>query len=367
MLLPASIPTKLVCGEGCVTNNTWLFDIGKKAFIVTGRHGAKASGALDDVVSALNALSIAYTVFAEVEANPSLDTAYLGGKLAFASGADFLIAIGGGSAIDAGKAIAAFAANPDIEAEELFESEKRVNASLPIIAIPTTAGTGSEANQYSVLTLGKEKKRTFSARDNYPRLSFLDPRYTYSLSDNTTMSTALDAFAHAIESYLSPRATSESDALSLYAAKAIWDVISETQTGFTAGDRADLIYASCAAGAAISETGTGFPHPLGYSITLHNDIPHGAACAIFEGDYISLNLKTAEGRRRLSVFADHLNTTPKKLAEALPKLSGIKLSLNEDEIEHYVELIASARNYTNSPYVLTKPEMLEIYRSHFLK
>ena len=362
-----NLPVRIVAGANCVKNSSSLLCIGKHALIVTGKNGAKKSGALDDVIEALTANNIGYTVFDEISENPPIETCFKGGQLGAEIGADFVIGIGGGSALDAAKAIAAFAANPKIEPLDIYDTAKRVVPSLPIIAIPTTSGTGSEANPYSVLSLpGGEKKKTFTAPDSWPRVAFLDGRYTYSLSREQTLSTALDAFAHALESYLSPKSTEISTMMAYYASSHIWDVIKDNPAEYTEFMHDRLMCASCAAGIAISITGTGFPHPLGYAITMLDGIPHGAACAVFEGDYIEYNMRSPLGKVKLLEFAEAHETTIEYMAKRLPELSEVNLSFSEDEIAKRVELIADAKNYSNSPYVISKDEMYEIYRKHFL-
>ncbi len=268
--------------------------------------------------------------------------------------------------MDSAKAVAAFAANSSIAPEDLYLPEKRKDPPLPLALVPTTAGTGSEANPYSVLTLpdGRHKK-TYACRGAWARVAFLDPAYTESVGRDSAISTALDAMAHAMESYLSPKANDLSKMLSVYAGRAIWNVLSEYPDTFTPQMRDELAYASCAAGAAISITGTGFPHPLGYSLTLLDGIPHGKACAVFHGDYIEYNRRSPEGAALIYEFAAGIGTTPSLLAEYLPSLAAVRISLTEAEIEEHVALISGAKNYTNSPYVLSDEEKKEIYRKHF--
>ncbi len=362
------MPTRVFFGEGALINNKKALAIGKHAFIVTGARSAKASGALDDVTTALNELGISYTVFDKIRENPPLLTCFEGGKLAAEIGADFVIGIGGGSPLDAAKAIAAFAANQGIEPMDIYDDAKRQNPTLPLVAIPTTAGTGSEVNYYSVLTLPDgERKKTFKAGDAWPRAAFVDPRYTYSLSYDSTISTALDAFAHALESYLSPKSTIFSEQAALFAAKELWDVLSQAPASFTPEMREQLIAAATAAGMAISVAGTGFPHPMGYGITMLDGIPHGKACAVFAGDYIEYNERTEVGKARIVAFAAHIGTTPKLMKALLPGLAAVDLSFTEEEIDRRVKLNSGAGNYANSPYVLSVEEMYDIYRSHFLK
>ncbi len=366
MVFSVNIPTRIFSSRGCVTNNAKEFAIGKNALIVCSKNAARASGALDDVMRALDSVSVSYSIFDKVTANPPLLTAYEGGALASSQKCDFIIGIGGGSAMDAAKAIAAFAANPELDSEDIFTFANIENAPLPIILIPTTAGTGSEANPYSVLSMPDGKRKmTYSNQYSWAQKAFLDPAYTESLSYSNTVSTALDAFAHALESYVSPKADVLSTMLSAYAAKGIWDVLTQMPDEFTAEHRDTLAYASCAAGAAISITGTGFPHPLGYSLTMLRGIPHGRACAVFHGDYIEYNMKTVDGERKITELANIIGTTPRLMVEFLPGLADVNLTLSEDEIVEFVDLVKGAKNYTNSPYVLSAYEMIDIYRTHF--
>lgn len=362
------MPTRVLAGRGVIAEHRELLSLGKHALIVTGKHSAKLCGALDDVTAALESLGISYTIFDRITENPPLMTCYDGGQLGAGNKSDFVIGIGGGSPLDAAKAIAAFAANPTIAPMEIYQPERRIAHSLPLIAIPTTAGTGSEVNPYAVLTLPDgDQKKTFTCEDSWPKIAFVDPKYTDSLPYGTTISTALDAFAHAMESYLSPKSTVFSEAAALFAAEKIWDVLSQYPDAFTPEMRNDLSAASTAAGAAISVTGTGFPHPLGYSITLLDGIPHGRACAVFAADYITYNEKTEVGKERIARFAAAIGTTPKVMKTYLPALADVELTFTAEEIEQRVALIENAKNYVNSPYVLNKEEMRDIYKRLFGK
>lgn len=362
-----NLPVRIISGADCIKKNADALAMGERALIVTGKNGAKKSGALDDVISIFDERGISYELFDCITENPPLSTCFEGGRLAADIGADFIVGIGGGSAIDAAKAIAAFASNQQITMDDLFNPAKRVIPSLPLAAIPTTSGTGTEANPYSVLSLPDgERKKTFSASDSWPKVAFLDPRYTFTLSNEQTLSTALDAFAHALESYLSPKSTEFSGMLALYSASIIWHIIKDDPDEYNHSMHEKLLCASCAAGIAISVTGTGFPHPLGYSLTMLDGIPHGRACAIFDGDYINYNRKTVPGAERLARFAEHIGADLDELARTLPALAKVELSFSEEEINKRVDLISSAKNYTNSPYVISEEEMREIYRSHFL-
>ena len=188
------------------------------------------------------------------------------------------------------------------------------------------------------------------------------------------MTTALDALAHAIESYLSPKSTDVSEEAALDAARDIWDILANGMYadgerdagGFTKVQREKLQNAACAAGIAIDYTGTGFPHPLGYSLTLTRGIPHGRACAIFEGAYLRYNMLTAAGEEKIGKLAAYLDTTPDEMIRRIPEMSGLlDLSLEAVEREELIDRVADAGNYANSPYVITRGEMSDIYARLF--
>ncbi len=367
---------KIVTGENCVTENAALFaELGKRALVVSGRRSADLCGAMDDVAAALASVGATYVRFNRIPENPPAPLCHEGGELARREGCDFIVAIGGGSALDAAKAIAAYATNPDCGIMDLFDDAKRTADGLPILAIPTTAGTGSEVNRYSVITIdGGRIKKTFKAASAYAKYAFVSPKYTASLDENYTVSTALDALAHAIESYLSPKSTDASEEAALYAAREIWDVLFNKRYGegdldaggYTKSQRERLQNAACAAGIAIDYTGTGFPHPLGYSLTLTRGIPHGRACAVFEGAYIQYNMLTAVGDKKIRALADRLGTTPEDMIRRIPEMSGLlDLEINAEEREEFIDRVAGAGNYANSPYVITRGEMSDIYSRIF--
>ena len=362
-------PVKIYTGENCLTAHPEVFrETGKRALFVTGPHGADASGAAEEILRTLETAGCSAVRFSRIPENPPAELCHEAGELARREGCDFIVAAGGGSALDAGKAVAAYAANPDCAPEDIFDDDKRTAPCLPLIAVPTTAGTGSEAVRYSVLTIeGGRRKKTFKHASAYPKASFVDPRYTRSLSDPGTVSTALDALSHAVESYLSPKSVPASEEAALYAAGEIWDILfrQDKSSGWTNEDRTRLAYAACAAGIAIDYTGTGFPHPLGYSLTLTRGTPHGFACAAFEGAYLSYNLLTVEGHARIDALADALGTTPEEMIRRIPQKSGVSFQIGEEEREELIDRVAGAGNYANSPYVISRGEMSDIYKRLF--
>lgn len=291
------MPTKVYFGAGCIAqNSSELSAFGRKAFIVTGKSSARDSGALADVCTSLRKRKIEYTIFDEVENNPTLDTVKAGGMEAKRTCADFIIGIGGGSPLDAAKAIAVLAAN-DMEPAELF-SNSFGNKPLAIIAIPTTAGAGSEVTPYSVLTRSDlQTKASFGNEDTYPRIAFLDPHYTESLPLEPTVNTAVDAFSHCMEGYLSKRQTPTTDIFAMEGIGLFGSCIEGLKSGrLRFEEREKLLYASMLGGMVIAHTGTTIVHGAGYNLTYFKGIPHGKANGYLMAEYLRFNYDFARDK-----------------------------------------------------------------------
>ncbi len=289
-------PVKVYEGRGCVREYAWR-DHGKRCLIVCGGRSARLCGAFDDVRDALTAASVAFSVFDGVEQNPTVETCFAAGTAAREAKADFIIGIGGGSPLDAAKAAAYFASNPHLSVETLYDGECKADP-LPVIAIPTTAGTGSEVTQYSVLTCKQiENKKTLKSPKIFPVAALLDAEYTVTLPQSVTNATAVDALCHAIEGYLSKGATPVSDAL---AEKAIYlmgrglSALCEGRLDLSLRER--LLVGSMLAGQVISVTGTCFVHSFGYPFTYFEGLSHGQANACFLPDFVRLSASVAESR-----------------------------------------------------------------------
>ena len=287
-------PVSVLCGRGVVSEYDFS-PLGRKCLIVCGGNSARLSGALGDVTSALSGAKISFSVFDKVEQNPTVETCISAGEAARDFGADFIVGIGGGSPLDAAKAAAYCATNPHLTADTLYDGECKNNP-LPTVAIPTTAGTGSEVTQYSVLTYHKiQNKKTLKSPKLFPVAALLDAEYTVTLPQSITNATAVDALSHAVEGYFAKAATPVSDAL---AEKAIFYVgrglrsLSEGRMDYTLREK--LLIGSMLAGQVISVTGTSFVHSFGYPLTYFEGLPHGEANAYFLPDFVEYSAKVAE-------------------------------------------------------------------------
>lgn len=282
------MPTKVYNELDCVTKHSAeLAALGTKALIVTGRSSSKKNGSLDDVITALETHRIFYAVFNEVEENPSVETVMKARDLGLSSGADFVIGIGGGSPLDAAKAIAVMLKNPDKDWQYLYEN---TNAkALPIAAVPTTCGTGSEVTGVAVLTRHDLKTKVSMTHRIFPTLALVDGKYILKTPHRIIVNTAIDALSHLIESVINTLADEYSDMVA-FAGLNAWRACKpfiESEQALTVDTAQKLMHASTLAGMSIAQVGTTIPHALSYMLTYQANIPHGIAVGIFQANYLS--------------------------------------------------------------------------------
>jgi alcohol dehydrogenase len=252
---------------------------GQKAFISTDK-GVVDAKLLDGAKSSLDQKSIPYVIFDEVEPNPSYETVEKGYGIYKDQECDLLIGFGGGSPIDAAKAIGVMATNPG-EAKQ-YAGGRIPNPIPPLIAVPTTAGTGSEVTIFSVITDTEQKFKTaFAGQNILPKLALLDPQLLVSLPPKVIASTGMDALTHAIEAFISLRANPMTDALALESIR----MIAENLRAFYANPNnvdaaGHMLIASTLAGLAFTDALTGIVHAMAHPLSAHCGIPHGAANAV---------------------------------------------------------------------------------------
>lgn len=293
MTLNSFMPVKLVTGAGCVRASAKeLAKLGKCGLIVTGKTAAKVSGALQDVTDALGGNGQKWLVFDEIGQNPKLTNCMAAAEKAIAVGAEFVLGIGGGSALDAAKCIAVLAANPGMTQAQLYAFDWAENP-LKIVAVGTTAGTGSEVTKVSVITTPDGRKKSFHHEAIFPALALGDPSYTMSLPPLVTRATAVDVLAHCAESFFSRSANHISRVYAVEGIRLLLPVFRNmAEHGCENLDyetREKLYCASIYGGLAINVTGTCFPHTMGYLLTETFGIPHGTACAVFQKEFYEYN------------------------------------------------------------------------------
>ena len=277
------MPVRMFSGDGAVRKNAGLFaGFGARCALVTGKHSAEKSGALADVSEVLEQGGVAFCIFDGIGPNPAVSACADAGQAARAFGAKFVVGIGGGSALDAAKAAAVFAANPVLD-EERFYQKHWENPPLPILLVGTTAGTGSEVTRVSVLTDSRGRKHSIHDDRLFAAAAFGDPNYTASLPRTVTLSTGIDVLSHCAESYFNRNADEVSRAFAVRGIRLLYAPLLGAAEGAVPGpdSRAALYDASILGGLAICGTGTCFPHNVGYYLTENYGVPHGFASARF--------------------------------------------------------------------------------------
>ena len=252
----------------------------KKAFVCSGptifKHGV--TGKVTDV---LEKAGCAYEVYTNIKENPTIENVQSGVEAYKASGADFIIAIGGGSPMDTAKAIGIIINNPEFaDVRSLEGVAPTKNPCVPIIAVPTTAGTAAEVTINYVIT-DVEKKRKFVCVDTHdiPVVAVIDPDMMSSMPKGLTASTGMDALTHAIEGYTTKAAWEMTDMFHL---KAI-EIISKSLRGAVANTkegREGMALGQYIAGMGFSNVGLGIAHSMAHTLGAVYDTPHGVACAM---------------------------------------------------------------------------------------
>lgn len=363
------MPTKLIIGENAVKNNPKDLIHGKRAMIVTGKSSGKSSGALDDVIDVLTENNIPYIVYDKVENNPTIENCAEGGAAAREFGADFLIGIGGGSPLDAAKAIAVYTANEPIEGSgfemyDIFNVDKYPNKPIPMAAIATTAGTGSEVTPYSILTLHKiHNKKSFGTPDVFYKTAFIDGRYTLNIPLQVARNTAVDAMCHLIEGFTNKRSSPSSDYIALEGLSVIARNMDSIINGNpTVESCTELLWASSLGGIVISQTGTTIIHSMGYPLTYYKDIPHGRANGLLLAEYL---------RRTEEVLPDKVKAVLKALN--MPSIDDLKSllidilpfteSITEEEYTEWTTTTIQSKNVLVCPFDVTREMEIEIYKT----
>lgn len=365
------MPVKIFAGENIVTEKSNELILGTKAIIVTGKHSGARSGALNDVTDVLNSCNIPYIIYDKIENNPSIENTAEGAKAANEFGADFIIAIGGGSPLDAAKAIAVYAVNPpadgsDFELYDIFKGKFK-NTPLPMAAIPTTAGTGSEVTPYSILTLHKEHtKKSFSSPYVFFKTAFLDGRYIEGLPLQTARNTAIDALSHLIEGFTNKKSSPSSDYIALEGLRVLGNNIGILKDGTAPAELCtDFLWASTLGGMVIAQTGTTIVHSMGYPLTYYKGIPHGMANGLLLGEYMRRADIETPWKTDLYLEAlgmDSIDDVCVLLNELLP----CDITFTEEELTEWTKTTILAKNVQTCPFDVTREIEINIYKKCLL-
>lgn len=257
----------------------------KKAFVASDpdlvRFGITAK-----VTDLLDAAQVPYEVYSDIKPNPTIENVQHGVEAFKASGADCIVAIGGGSSMDTSKAIGIIIANPEFEDVRSLEGVAPTkNPCTPIIAVPTTAGTAAEVTINYVIT-DVERKRKFVCVDPHdmPVVAVVDPDMMATMPVGLTAATGMDALTHAIEGYTTKAAWAMTDMFHLEAirliAQNLRDAVAEAKSGEPGSGREGMALAEYIAGMGFSNVGLGIAHSMAHTLGAVYDTPHGVACAM---------------------------------------------------------------------------------------
>ena len=351
----------------------------KKAFVSTDKDLIKF-GVADKVLSVLDKAGIPYVVFSDIKPNPTVSNVNAGVKAFAESGADFILAIGGGSSIDTSKAIGIITNNPEfsdvVSLEGVAPTKKK---SVPIIALPTTAGTAAEVTiNYVITDEVNEKKMVCVDPNDIPAIAIVDAELMYTLPKGLTASTGLDALTHAIEGLITKGAWEMSD---MFEIKAIEMITRYLETAVfeptNAEARNGMAVAQYIAGMAFSNVGLGVVHGMAHPLGAIFDIPHGVANALLLPIIMEFNAPAAldkyvEIAKAMTVYKEGMSQeeAARAAVDAVRALSvrvGIPQHLSELGIkESDLDKLATAAIVDvctpGNPREVTKEIILDLYK-----
>ena len=353
---------------------------GERAVLVTGGSSMKRFGFLDEAAELLENAGMECKIIDGVEPNPSVKTVNEGKELMLDFKPDWIIAIGGGSALDAAKIMWAFYEHPDLEFEDIIEvgSIPELRNKAKFIAIPSTSGTASEITAFSVITdLEKKIKYPIVSPEIVPDTAIVDPKIPATMPPHITANTGMDVMAHAVEAFVSTAATDYTDPLALKAIELVFEYLPEAAAnGDNLEAREKMHNASTLAGMAFSNASLGIVHSLAHKIGGEFHVTHGLANAILLPHVIDFNYQAAENKFKeieeyleIDDFSSEIKKLNKNL-EIKPNFKEIDwLDYSDEDFEEV--LARMSQNALEDPCTLTNPaeveleDMKEIYKKAY--
>ena len=350
------VPTRIhfgtdICAKALVAERNCLK--GCKALLVYTGHTLRENGTLDKLQGLLqeNGCTEVLT-YGGHGANPEISEAETAGKQILEHGVNLIVALGGGSAIDLAKGAAVAAGSNTSLRDHLVKGIPAPDKILPLIALPTTAGTGSELSKGAILSDGELKiKGGIRGKSLAPKIAIVDAAFTWSMPEKLTMETGFDALAHAIESYLSRKANLHSEQLSLQAIRLIGENLPKLKRDLSDREaREKMSYASMLMGMNLYNVGNCLPHRMQYPIGALTDTSHAMGLAALYPAWIKEEYRACSDKV-MDVFKCLLNRTPRSAQEAEELMANFlmelglcvslkELGVKEGEIAAMVEKIS---------------------------
>ena len=368
-----NLPVNLIFGIGKVEElGKETAKYGKKALIVTGRSSTKKSGLLDKAVNLLKEANLESVIFDKVAQNPLTTTAYEGADLAKKEGCDVVVGLGGGSIMDAAKAIAFIVLNEGDISDYIFGLKKSEKA-LPIILVPTTCGTGSEGNGFAVLTNPENNdKKSLRCNAIVAKASIIDPNLMTTMPKHILASVGFDALCHSMEAYLSKSAQPLTTMKALYAIELIGENLVNVYKDPTDMKGWEAItLASTLGGMVINTAGVTAPHGMEHPASGLKDIVHGRGLAaltpvIYEASISGAPEKFSKISKLLGGKDENdcVDTIKKLLSDIDLTTNLSEQGIKEEDIDWMAEncLKVSAVSMKMHPVEFSLEEIKEIYR-----
>lgn len=387
------MPTRIIFGPGKLKElSTTPYLPGKKALVViSAGKSMKKNGYLDRVVGYLKQNGVESVMFDKILPNPIVDHVMEGAKVARENMCDFVIGLGGGSSIDSSKSIAVMAANPGHYWDYIHGGSGKglpvPNQPLPVVAITTTAGTGTEADPWTVITKSDTKEKIgFGYDGTFPVLSIVDPELMLSVPPEFTAYQGMDAFFHAVEGYLATVNQPSSDAFALMAVELIARYLPvAVKDGNNLEARTAVAWANTAAGMVESLSSCLSHHSLEHAASaFHPELPHGAGLTALSVSYFSFMAEKCPERfpALAKVMGEDVDKLPTKLEKATGFITALKklikaVGLQDLHLSRFGvrknESPALAKNametmgglFQVDPYKLSFDEVVSIYERCF--
>jgi alcohol dehydrogenase class IV len=352
-------PVKAFFGFNAIENFSTLLAPYRRICVVSGRKSIESTGFKKYLNEHFKTKDIFY--FNQIEENPSINTIIRGGKFARENKAEVIIGFGGGSPLDASKAIAAFAAN-NKGFYELLSTDRLENEPLPLIAVPTTCGTGSEMNNFAIITdTEKVDKINFAKENTFPKYAVIDPVFLRSLDKKILYATAFDAITHAMEGFLSNRANPFSDSMAVTSMEIIMATFADGAEPSRDETLVNFLYGSSLAGITILHTGTTLLHALGYWLTNEKKIHHGTANTILLPYF--MEMLREKGVPRYDVVASLMGKHGLDISRWQNEMGydvSLKDILSAEEIETMTDYALTKKNCDFNPFEVKKDFVLSV-------
>ena len=309
--------------------------LGRRALVVCGSRSLAAAGVVSELHALLEAQGVAVIELPSVRGEPTVaDVDRLAAEVRQhrPQPGDFVLALGGGSAIDLGKAIAAMATNTEGASvrdylEGVGHGLKLTGRPLPVVAMPTTAGTGSEATKNAVISVDEPAvKKSLRSEDLIPRAVVIDPELSVSLPPDVTAHTGMDAITQLIESYISGRAKPIPQALAVQGLQlALPAIVEAVENGASRPAREAMAHAALLSGMALANSGLGLAHGVAAALGVHAGVAHGLACAVMLPSALRANRDVSRARLAELARATGLAGEPSDAAAAEKLIERIDL------------------------------------------